>query len=204
MEIAYAQTFPAQLELIRQGEYADFLHVIVEGSVELHAMWNGRNTIMGIVNPVSTFILAACVCEEPYLMSARTLERSQIVLLPVADVRVALRQDPDFAMAAMRELANGYRTFVRHAKNLKLRNSTERLAAYILHQSRQNDDMDTVTLPVEKRLLASHLGMTPENLSRSMKALQGHGIAVRAMRVKIADRARLAAVAVPDPLIDGP
>ncbi len=31
MEIAYAQTFPAQLELIRQGDYADFLHVIVEG-----------------------------------------------------------------------------------------------------------------------------------------------------------------------------
>ncbi|MDH4989346.1 hypothetical protein QEZ48_00675 [Aquamicrobium lusatiense] len=37
MQIAYAQSFPAQLELIRQDEYADFLHVIIEGSVELHA-----------------------------------------------------------------------------------------------------------------------------------------------------------------------
>lgn len=204
MEIAYAQTFPAQLELIRQGDYADFLHVIVEGSVELYATWNGRSTVMGVVHPVSTFILAACVCDEAYLMSARTLERSQIIMIPVADVRVALRRDPDFAMAGMRELANGYRTFVRHAKNLKLRNSQERLAAYILYQSHGSGDPDTIVLPVEKRHLASHLGMTPENLSRSMKALKGHGVAIKGTRVTITDRTRLAAVAAPDPLIDGP
>ncbi len=204
MEIAYVQTLPAQLELIRQGDYADFLHVIIKGSVELHAVWNGRSTVMGVVHPVSTFILAACVCEEPYLMSASTLERSQIVMIPAADVRVALRHDPDFAMAAMRELANGYRTFVRHAKNLKLRDSQERLAAYVLHQSRCCDDAATIVLPMEKRHLASLLGMTPENLSRSMKALQDHGMAVQGMRVTIIDRVRLAAVAVPDPLVDGP
>ncbi len=204
MKIAYARTFPAQLELIRQGEYADFLHVIVEGSVELHATWNGHNTIMGVVHPVSTFILAACVCDEAYLMSARTLERSQIIMIPVADVRVALRHDPDFAMAGMRELANGYRTFVRHSKNLKLRNSQERLAAYIMHQSRCSGDASTIVLPVEKRHLASHLGMTPENLSRSMKALQNHGVMTQGTRVTITDRIRLAAVAGPDPLIDGP
>lgn len=204
MHIAYSQTFPPQLELIRQGEYADFLHIIIEGSVELYASWNDRNTVMGIVHPVSTFILAACVCDAPYLMSARTLERSKIVLIPAADVRVALRHDPDFAMAAMRELANGYRGFVRQAKNLKLRGSQERLAAYILHQSRCSGDAGTIILPVEKRHLASYLGMTPENLSRSMKALQDHGVGIQGMRVTITDRARLTAVATPDPLIDGP
>lgn len=204
MEIAHVQTFPAQLELIRQGDYADFLHVIIEGSVELHATWNGHHAVMGVVQPVSTFILAACVCDEAYLMSARTLERSQIIMIPVADVRVALRHNPDFAMAGMRELANGYRTFVRHAKNLKLRNSQERLAAYVLHQSQCSGDADTIVLPVEKRYLASYLGMTPENLSRSMKALQDHGVTVQGMYVTINDRGRLTAVAGPDPLIDGP
>lgn len=204
MQIAYSQSFPPQLELIRQGEYADFLHVIIEGSVELRATWNGRVSVMGIVHPVSTFILAACVYDEPYLMSARTLERSQIVMIPVADVRVALRRDSDFAMAAMRELAGGYRNFVRHAKNLKLRNSLERLAAYILHESCRLGDTDSVVLSVEKRHLASYLGMTPENLSRSMRTLQDHGVSIDATRVTITDRARLKAVAVPDPLIDGP
>ena len=204
MKIAYSQSFPPQLELIRQGEYADFLHVIIEGCVELHATWNGRDTVMGFVHPVSAFILAACVCDAPYLMSARTIERSQIVMLPVADVRVVLRRDPDFAMAVMRELANGYRGFVRQTKNLKLRNSVERLAAYILYRSRQDGDAGDIVLPVEKRHLASYLGMTPENLSRSMKVLQADCLAVQGMRLTIMDRARLMAVASPDPLMDEP
>lgn len=204
MQIAYSQTFPPQLELIRQGEYADFLHVIIDGSVELRATWNGHDTVMGVVQPVSTFILAACVCDEPYLMSARTRERSQIVMIPAADLRVALRRDSDYAMAAMRELAEGYRTFVRYTKNLKLRDSLERLAAYILYQSHKLDDAPCIVLPVEKRHLASYLGMTPENLSRSIKAVQDHGVTVRGVQVTITDRARLAAIAVPDPLIDGP
>jgi CRP/FNR family transcriptional activator FtrB len=204
MQIGYSQVFPPHLELIRQGEYADFLHVIIEGSVELRATWNGRDTVMGVVHPVSTFILAACVCDEPYLMSARTLERSQIVMIPAADVRVALRRDSDFAMAAMRELGEGYRSFVRYTKNLKLRDSLERLAAYILYQSSRHDDASSLTLPVEKRHLASYLGMTPENLSRSIKALHGHGVTVQGMQITITDRARLVAIAGPDPLIDGP
>lgn len=204
MQIADTQIFPPQLELIRQGEYADFLHIVVEGSVELHATWSARDAVMGVVHPVSTFILAACVCDAPYLMSARTLEHSKIVMIPVADVRVALRRDPDFAMAAMRELANGYRGFVRQTKNLKLRNSVERLAAYILYRSRHDGDADSIVLPVEKRHLASFLGMTPENLSRSMKTLQANGLAVHGMRLTIMDRARLMAVAASDPLMDGP
>lgn len=203
MQIAHLQSFPPQLELIRQGGYADFLHIIIEGSVELRASWNDREAVMEILHPVSTFILAACVYDEPYLMSARTLVQSQIVMIPAADVRVALRSDSDFAMAAMRELAGGYRTFVRYAKNLKLRNSLERLAAYVLHQSNLSDHADAIMLPVEKRHLASYLWMTPENLSRSMRALQGHGATVQGMRVTITDRARLEAVAMFDPLMDG-
>lgn len=204
MQIAYSQSFPPQLELIRQGQYADFLHILVEGAVELHATWNGRNTVMGVVQPVSTFILAACVCDAPYLMSARTLERAKIIMIPAADVRVALRQDPDFAMAAMRELANGYRGFVRQTKNLKLRNSLERLAAYILYRSRLEDDTDNIVLPVEKRHLASFLGMTPENLSRSMKTMQSDCLTVLGMQMTITDRARLTAIASADPLMDEP
>lgn len=204
MGIAYSQTFPPRLELIRQGEYADFLHVIIDGSVELHASWNGRETVMGVVQPVSTFILAACVCDAPYLMSARTLERAEIVMIPAADVRVALRHDPDFAMAAMRELANGYRGFVRQTKNLKLRSSVERLAAYVLCRSRHEGDAECIVLPVEKRHLASYFGMTPENLSRAMKTLQSDCLTVQGMRVTITDRARLAAIASVDPLMDEP
>lgn len=204
MQAAYAQSFPAGLDLIRQGDSADFLHVVVEGAVELYAGWADRECTMAVVRPVGTFILAACIKDAPYLMSARTLERSRIVLVPASDLRATFRRDSEFAVSVINELAGCYRAVVRHAKGLKLRNSRERIASYLLRQSRIAGNVPSFVLPVEKRFLASYLGMTAENLSRSLKSLEADGVKVDGARVIITDRARLTALARPDPLIDGP
>lgn len=201
---AYVHAFPAGLELVRQGDPADFLHVVVEGQVELYAGWAGRECTMAIVRAVGSFILAACIRDQPYLMSARTLDRSRIVLVPSSNLRAVFRRDPDFAVAVIDELAGCYRAVVRHAKELKLRNSRERIAAYILRLSASMGGAAGFPLPVEKRLLASYLGMTPENLSRALRLLESHGLKIDGSRAIITDRARLAAVAVPDNLIDRP
>lgn len=204
MQAAYAQSFPAGLELIRQGDPADFLHVVLEGAVELSAGWGGREATMSVVGPAGTFILAASIRDAPYLMSARTLERSRVILVPSSDLRAIFRQDSEFAVSVIQELAGCYRAVVRHAKGLKLRNSRERIASYLLRQSRLAGNAPSYILPVEKRLLASYLGMTPENLSRALKALEADGVKLDGMRVIITDREKLTALAKPDLLIDGP
>lgn len=203
-QAAYAQSFPAQLEMIRQGEPADFLHVVMEGTVELFSGWRDRETTMAVVRPVSTFILAACIKDAPYLMSARTVEKSRIIMIPAKDLRKTFRIDADFAMSTISELASCYRSVVRHAKSLKLRNSRERVAAYFLGQFNLAGNAASFILPMEKRLLASFLGMTPENFSRAVKSLQPDGVTVDGMRVIITDLKALEAVAGPDSLLDGP
>jgi CRP/FNR family transcriptional activator FtrB len=204
MQAAYAQTFPAGLELIRQGGRADFLHVVVEGSVELHADWQGRSTTMAVVRPVGTFILAACIRDLPYLMSARTLEPSRVLLVPSSDLRAIFRSDAEFAVSIVGELAGAFRFMARHAKNLKLRTSRERIASYLLEQSQQAGGADRFVLQVEKRLVASYLGMTPENLSRALRSLEADGVSLKGQTVTITDRAKLVASCPPDILIDGP
>ncbi|ATQ56832.1 helix-turn-helix domain-containing protein [Paracoccus yeei] len=202
MATSYSQNFPPQLDLFRQGNRADFLHILIEGSVELHADWNGREAVMAMVRPVSSFILAACIRDVPYLMSARTLERSRILLLPAVDLRAAIRREPELAGAVMTELAGSYRDMVRQAKNMKLRTARERLAAWLLDQAHRQGAANSFVLPVEKRHLASYLGMTPESLSRALAGLKAQGIAMDGARVIITDRERLSATAGYDPLID--
>ncbi|WP_299862282.1 cyclic nucleotide-binding domain-containing protein [uncultured Hoeflea sp.] len=204
MQAAYAQAFPAQLDLIHQGEPADFLHIVMEGAVELYAKWRSNETTMAVVRPVSTFILAACIKDAPYLMSARTVEKSRIIMIPAEDLRATFRIDPDFAVSTISELASCYRSVVRHAKELKLRNSRERVAAYIQRQSRRAGDAASFILPAEKKLLASYLGMTPENFSRAVKSLQPFGVVMDGPRIIITDRGALDQVAGTNPLIDGP
>lgn len=204
MQHAYAQAFPAGLELIRQGDPADFLHVLIEGQVELCASRGRRQTTMAIVAPVSTFIIAACITDAPYLMSARTLERSRVVLVPVADLKSAFRQDSGFAVSVIDELAGSYRSMVRHAKSLKLRNSRERVAAYLVQQSQHLGGQPGFLLPVEKRQLASYLGMTPENLSRALKSLEPCGVKIDGRRVIITDADGLQRLAQSEALLDDP
>lgn len=202
MQAAYAQEFPTQLQLIRQGSRASFLHVLIEGTVALFAEWNGQDTAMAILSPVSSFILAACVRDAAHLMSARTLQPCRVVLIPAADVRAAFRRDPDFAVDAIDELALEYRSMVRLAKNLKLRSSQERLAAYLLHVSDALGGAAGFNLPHEKRLIASYLGMTPESLSRGLSRLAEAGVHTAGARITLTDRARLAEIAMPDALMD--
>lgn len=204
MRGAYVQTFPPRIELITEGDPSDFLHILASGSVDLFSTWDGRETSMATVWPVSTFILAATIKNAPYLMSARTLEKSRIALIPSQDVRAAFDADQRFARAIVSELAQCYRSVIKAHKNLKLRSSLERLANYLLQQQKHSDEVTEFDLRFEKRRLASMLGMTPENLSRAFKALRPYGVAIEGNRVTISDLDDLKRFAKPDPLIDDP
>lgn len=199
---SFLQVFPPQLTLFELGQHPDFLHVLVDGLVELYAHSAGRDTTMRIVEPVTSFILAAVVTDQPYLMSARTLAPSRILLVPAALVRELVKADPALMQATMRELAQAYRDMVRALTDMKLRQSAERLGNLILQQERRQGRTGKLQLKAEKRLLASLLGMTPENLSRAFGVLSGHGIAVSAAQITITDRAALEAFSRPDPVPD--
>lgn len=204
MRAAYVQTFPPHVEIVSEGDACDFLHIVVDGSVELFASWGGRETSMAIVQPVNTFILAATIRDAPYLMSARTVEKTRMVLVPSSDVRAAFDTDNAFARAVVAELAQAYRTVVKGTKNLKLRTSIERLANHLLRMREISGGGPEFVLDMEKRRLASLLGMTPENLSRAIRALQPYGVEVDNSRVRIENPDELVKLARPTPLIDDP
>jgi CRP/FNR family transcriptional activator FtrB len=200
---AHLQRFPPGTLLLVEGDPVDFLYVLIEGQVELHGAWNDKETVLSILRPVSTFILAAVVLDANALMSARTLERCEILMIPGDAIRRAMIDDLQFALAVSRDLAGGFRTMVRAVKNQKLRNSVERLANYLvaLHAA-QEEPASTLRLPYEKRVLASLLGMTPENLSRAFGSLQPYGVVVHGALVTLSSLPALRALARPDPLID--
>ena len=125
---AFLQRFPLHTILISEGDLPDFLHIVVAGSVEMFCSHNGHETTIDIMRPVTTFILAAVLRDEPYLKSARTLSPAQILMIPAQTVREVFGRDAAFARAIVNELAERYRTVVRSLKNEKLRTSAERLA----------------------------------------------------------------------------
>ncbi len=200
---ALLQRFPPRVVLIEEGALPDFLHIVVDGSVELFAAHDGRETTIDIIRPVTTFILAAVIRDEVYLKSARTLTEARILMLPAAKVREIFGEDQAFARAVVDELALRYRGIVRALKNEKLRNTAGRLANWILTSDQLQGGSGRVALVCDKRTLASQLGMTPENLSRNFSLLARHGIRSSGREIIIEDRSALSAFAQPTALIDG-
>ncbi len=199
---AYVQNFPPHIEMITEGDPADFLHIVAAGRVELFSKWDGNETSIAFLKPYDTFILAATIKDRPYLMSARTVEKSRIILIPSEDIRAVFERDSDFAKGIVVELAICYRGAIKQMKNIKLRTSAERLANYIVKHHGRAGNPGSFELAVEKRKLASFLSMTPENLSRAFAALKNHGVEVSGSLILIKDAEKLAAYAKPNSLID--
>lgn len=199
---AFLQRFPAGTTLLMEGDTVDFLYVLLDGAVELQGSWKEKETTLALLRPVSTFILAAVVLDADALMSARTLERSEILMLSGEALRRTMRQDADFSFAVAQELSGCYRGLVRAVKNQKLRGGVERLANYLITQRVRQGMCDPIVLPHEKRVLASLLGMSPENLSRTFASLSGYGVSVHGAEVSIGRPEALERLARPHPLID--
>lgn len=199
---AFLQRFPAGTTLLFEGDRVDFLYILLDGAVELQGTWSDKETTMAILRPVSSFILAAVVLDSDALMSAKTLERSEILMLSATAIRRQMQEDPAFASRVAEELSGCYRGLVRTIKNQKLRGGSERLANYILAQDARFGNAGTFTLQHEKRVLASLLGMTPENLSRAFATLTDYGVSVNGPEVRITRPEVLRRLAKPTPLID--
>lgn len=200
---ALVQQFPSETILFHQGERPDFLHVLLEGQVGLLGVGtDGKETVVEFMNPVESFILAAVLTDAPYLMSAKVIDRARVLLLPAAPLREQVNTNARLAADMLASLAKHYRMLVRQVKDLKLRSSTQRLGCYLLALAEQSESGSSVTLPVDKRLLAARLGMTPENLSRAFSNLRPVGVRTSGQTVTIGDIEALRDLCRPDPNLE--
>ena len=126
LRVSFLQRFPAHVELVREKEPADFLHVVVDGQVEVFAAYRDRETTVAVLGPGHSFIVAAVVLDKVYLKSARALSPCRILMIPADAVRTYFSEDAAFARALAVELAIAYRGVVKELKNQKLRSSLDR------------------------------------------------------------------------------
>lgn len=204
LRVSFLQRFPAHVELVREGEQADFLHVIVDGQVEVFSAYRDRETTVSVLGNGQSFIVAAVLLNRVYLKSARALSSSRVLMIPADSVRRYFGDDAAFARALAIEIALAYRGVVKELKNQKLRSSLERLANWLLIHNDATGHTGSFELPFDKKILASRLGMAPEVLSRSFASLHPYGVVVQGPRIRIGDEAALRKLAQPSPTIDDP
>lgn len=163
--------------LFRQGDAANVFYVIGAGHVALSLEDPAElSGVAHIAGPGDT-IGEACVCgNAAHPMSARLFVDGELIAIPGAALRAILVQRCDTILAMMGEMSFRLRRQVRQIMDLKMKTAAQRLGSYLAELTDAVDGQAIVTLPYEKRLLASHLGMQPETLSRALMKLQAIGL----------------------------
>ncbi len=179
--------------LFREGSHAEALHVLLDGRVSLTGTAaDASSTVIDVVGPASSFVLATVLSGEPYLMGAEAISHSVLVRIAAEPMRAVVAAQPAAAMAMMRAMSAELANMTRQVVDLKVRVAAQRLGTYLLTQVKDPAATEaSFRLPVTKGLLAPWLGCRAENLSRAFMALRAYGVETHGSRVLLHDIPRL-------------
>jgi len=182
--------------LFSDGDAAKGFYVVVEGRVKVYKLSaDGKERILHIVPPGSTFAEAAIFGDGNYPAYAEPLITSTLLFFPKRDFLNLLHNQSQMAINMIAGLSRYLRQFATQVEQLTFQDVPARLAKYLL--TLPGAATGRVVLPISKGQLASNLGTVSETLSRTLRKLADEGLlAVEGKNITLLDSDELEELAI--------
>jgi len=156
---------------------------------------SGKEHVLHMVGPGGSFAEVAAIGGFNVPASAEAVTAATCVLLPLEPFRKAMQEDHPLCLGMMTGLAFWVKHLVGLMEDVVLRDAAGRLARYLLNSPTADDG--AIELPTLKRHVASHLNLTSETFSRSLRRLIDAGAIAECegSGIRLVDRKRLEAIA---------
>lgn len=169
-QIAITRKFAAGQTVFRQGDPCHGVYIVGSGLVRVFKLApNGKEHVLHMVPPGGTFAEVAAIGNFPFPAGAQALEETTCCLLPAEEFRQALRADHDLCLGLLASMAGWVKHMVGLVEDMTLRDAVGRVARYLVQTA--DATSGRVELLTFKRHLASHLNLTSETLSRTLRRL---------------------------------
>jgi len=168
-QMAIVRRYPKGQMIFRQGEACPGMFLVGSGLVRVFKISPaGREHVLHLVSPGGTFAEAAAIGGFDCPAFAEALEDTTCVLLPMERFGRALREDHQLCLQLLVSMAGWVKRLLGIVEDITLRDAIGRVARYLLSVA---DNDGAVRLPSLKKHLASHLNLTSETLSRTLRRL---------------------------------
>lgn len=180
MQIGRLSTFQNHEFLLREGEPADGIHVILSGVVEsTHADAQGRELMLSTWQ-AGDFVGAPYILgNHRHSWSARALGRVESLHLDQPTIRRLIASSPSFAIALIECLGFKGETYSMLAQTLAGQKVTERLVLLLIklcESAAQAEDGPISLGRITQANLARMIGATRQSISLILNRLQEEGI----------------------------
>lgn len=174
---AVTKTFPKNAIIINEGDTTDSLYVILSGRVKAFLSdEQGREIILDIEGLGDYFGEIALLDEPPRSASVMTLESSRFSIISKNDFKKCLANDPDIAIALIKELTHRIRMLTDNVKGLALRDVYGRVAKTLSNLAkREENGKRVIAEKLTQQELANMVGASREMVSRILKDLTTGG-----------------------------
>jgi len=173
--MSMVRTYLRGTAIFREGDPCPGVFIVASGLVRVFKLAaNGKEHVLHMVGPGGTFAEVAAIGGFNCPAFADAIEDSQCLLLPAARFAAALREDHALCLQLMQSMALWVKHLVGLVEDISLRDALGRVARYLVETASQTDG--SVRLPSLKRHLASHLNLTSETLSRTLRRLDDSGL----------------------------
>ena len=170
--------------IFREGDQCPGVFVVGTGLVRVFKTApNGKEYVLHIVGPGQTFAEVAAIGGFNCPANAEAIAATTCALLPMDAFRKAIEEDHPLCVQMLLGLTVWVRQLVGTIEDIALRDAAGRLARFLLQSPKT--EADEIALPSLKRHLASHLNLTSETLSRTLRRLVDAGVIAESGRNRV-------------------
>lgn len=169
--------YPAGETIIKEGTLVQDFTYLKSGLVKLfRSDQSGKEQIITIAKPMDYVSLLSVFSNDRYNYSVSALENSVTCNLKMADVKTLINENGKLALNLLGKMSRVADTIILESLEIRKKHLRGRVAYLLIYFSRKVFYGEEFELPLTRKEMAEYVGMTTENVIRTLSEFRRDGI----------------------------
>lgn len=172
---AHSVSYRRGQAIYRAGEQSEGLYIVHKGRVKIYRLSDtGKEQLVRILDPGDFTGELSLFNESIHDAYAEALEQVELCVMGRDDFQQFLLKYPAISLKMLNEFSSRLAKTEKQAAHIAMESVETRIALFLADQVEQQKRRQ-IHLPMSRKDLASHLGTTPETVSRKLADFQDAG-----------------------------